>query len=123
VPPRWAFAAALALHAGLAPWFLGAGNAVSILNPRPAPHTVQRGGHLSPVSAFAGMAIFSAGAGLFAIPVLVALRLDAAWVLIAGWSALGLAGLALYRAVLPRVARLLVERREPLLDAVCGDDG
>ena len=47
-----------------------AGNLVSILNPRPAPHTIQRGGHLSPVSALAGMAIFSAGVALFSTPVL-----------------------------------------------------
>ncbi len=121
-PPGWALAAALALHAGLAPFLLAAGNVVSILNPRAAPHTVQRGGHLSPVSAFAGMGILAAAGALFALPVLLALRMDAGWALPAGWAALGLAGLALYRAALPRAARLLSERREPLLEAVCGDD-
>ncbi len=121
-PPAWAVVGAFALHAGLAPFFLAAGNVVSILNPRPAPHTVQRGGHVSPISAFAGMAIFGAGSALFALPVLLALELDESWTLPAGWAALGLAGLLVYRAVLPRVSRLLAEQREPLLAAVCGDD-
>jgi ABC-2 type transport system permease protein len=121
-PPAWALLGALALHAGIAPFFLGAGNLVSILSPSAAAHTVQRGGHLSPVSALAGMAVFATGAGLFALPVLVAIRLDDGWLLPAGWAALGLAGLAAYRAVLPRAARLMSSRREPLLDAVCGDD-
>jgi ABC-2 type transport system permease protein len=121
-PPAWAVAGALALHAGIAPWLLAAGNAVSILVPRPAPMTIQRGGHLSPVSAVAGMAIFSAGGALAASPVLVALRLDQPWLLPAGWALLGALGLAAYRAALPRLARLLRERREPLLEAVCGDD-
>jgi ABC-2 type transport system permease protein len=121
-PPSWALLGALALHAGIAPWFLAAGNVVSILNPRAAPHTVQRGGHLAPVSAFAGMAIFSVGGALFSLPVLVAIRLDEPWLLPAGWTALGLGGLAAYRAVLPRLARLLLARREPFLEAICGDD-
>jgi ABC-2 type transport system permease protein len=121
-PPGWALLAALALHAGLAPFLLAAGNVISILNPRAAPHTVQRGGHLSPLSVFAGMGVLAAAMALFALPVLAALRLDAGWALPAGWAALGVAGLALYRAVLPRTARLLVERREPLLAAVCGDE-
>lgn len=121
-PPPWALAAAFALHAGLAPYFLGLGNLVSILNPRPAPHTLQRGGHLSPVSAFAGMAVFSGGAALFAIPVLVAIRLEEPSALLSGWALLGLAGLLAYRATLPRVGRLLAARKEPLLAAVCGDD-
>lgn len=121
-PPAWAILGAAAFHAGIAPYFLAAGNVVSILNPRPAPYTIQRGGHLSPLSALAGMAVFSAGAALFALPVLVAIKLDEAWLLPAGWSALGLLGVVGYRAALPRVARLLVIRKEPLLDAVCGDD-
>jgi ABC-2 type transport system permease protein len=121
-PPAWAVAGAVALHAGLAPFFLAAGNVVSILNPRVTPQTIQRGGHLSPVSALAGMAVFAAGSGLFAVPVLVAIRLDRAWLLPAGFAALGLAGLALYRVVLPRAARLLARRKEPLLAAICGDD-
>jgi ABC-2 type transport system permease protein len=121
-PPAWALAGALALHAGMAPFFLAAGNVISIVNPRPAPYTVQRGGHLSPISVLAGMAVFAVGTGVFAVPVLVALRLDRAWVLPAAFLVLGVAGAAAYRAALPRVARLLSERREPLLDAICGDD-
>jgi ABC-2 type transport system permease protein len=121
-PPAWALVAAAALHAGLAPFLLAAGNVVSILNPRPAPHTIQRGGHLSSLSVLAGMAIFAAAAGLFSLPVLLAIRLDAAWVLPAGFAALGLAGLALYRLALARSGRLLLARKEALLAAVCGDD-
>ncbi len=74
------------------------------------------------MSALSGMAIFSGGVALFAIPVLFAIRLDAPWFLPAGWVSLGLAGVAVYRAALPRQARLLGQRRETLLDAVCGDD-
>ena len=121
-PPGWALLGALALHAGLAPFLLAAGNVVSILNPRAAPHTVQRGGHLSPLSVFAGMGILAAAMALFALPVLLALRLDLGWALPAGWATLGAAGFGIYRAVLPRTARLLEARREPLLEAVCGDD-
>jgi len=121
-PPRWALVGALALHAGIAPWFLAAGNVVSILNPRAASHSIQRGGHLSPASALAGMAIVSGGTALFSIPVLLGIRVDEPWLLPAGWAALGLAGVAVYRAALPRAARLLAARREPLLDAACGDD-
>ncbi len=121
-PPAWALLGALALHAGIAPWFLAAGNLVSILVPRPAPMTIQRGGHLSPVSAVAGMAIFSAGSALAAAPVLAAIRLEEPWLVPAGWALLGLAGLGVYRAALPRLGRLLRDRREPLLDSVCGDD-
>jgi ABC-2 type transport system permease protein len=121
-PPRWALLAALALHAGIAPWFLAAGNVVSILNPRATPHTIQRGGHLSPVTALAGMAIFAMGGALFGLPVLGAIRLEEPWLLVAGWGALGLAGALVYRLALPRAARLLGERREPFLEAVCGDD-
>jgi ABC-2 type transport system permease protein len=121
-PPAWALLGALALHAGSAPWLLGAGNLVSILNPRPAPHTIQRGGHLSPASALAGMTIFAGAGALCSGPVLLAVRLDEPWLLPAGWGALGLAGLAAYRAALPREARLLDDRREPLLEAAAGDD-
>jgi ABC-2 type transport system permease protein len=121
-PPRWALVAAVALHAGIAPWLLGAGNVVSILNPRAAPLTVQRGGALSPLSSLAGMAIFSAAAGVFSIPVLVALRLDQPWVLVVAWAALGLAGAGAYAALLPAMSRLLERRREPLLEAITGDE-
>jgi ABC-2 type transport system permease protein len=119
--PRWALVGAVVLHAGLAPWLLVAGNLVSILNPRAAPQTIQRGGHLAPISAVAGMAIFSAASGIFALPVLVALRLEQPWLLPAGWAALGAVGAVAYRLALPRTARLLADRREPLLAAICGD--
>jgi ABC-2 type transport system permease protein len=120
--PAWALAAALALHLGIAPFFLAAGNLVSILAPRASSHTIQRGGRLSPVSGLAGMAIVSAGASVFAIPALVAIRLDAPWLLAGGWLAMGVAGAGLYRALLPRTGRLLAARREALLDAVAGDE-
>ena len=121
-PPGWALVAAVALHAGIAPWLLGAGNLVSILNPRAAPLTVQRGGALSPLSSLAGMAIFSAAAAVFSAPVLLALRLDRPWVLVGLWAALGLAGAAGYLVLLPRTARLLERHREALLEAVAGDE-
>lgn len=121
-PPPWALAAAATLHAGVAPWLYGLGNLVSVLNPRVAAMTLQRSGHLPALSGLVGMAIVSAVAGLFALPVLLALRLDEGWVLPAAWAALGLAGLAAYRAGLPRMGRLLRDRREPLLAAVTGDD-
>ncbi|HSN91189.1 MAG TPA: hypothetical protein VLS93_08160 [Anaeromyxobacteraceae bacterium] len=121
-PPGWALWAAFALHAGLAPWLFAAGNLVSILNPRAAPVNLHRGGALSAVSGFAGMAILSAAAGLFSLPVLLALRLDEPWALVGSWAALGLAGLALYRWSLPRAGALLERRREFLLAAVSGDE-
>ena len=121
-PPFWALLAALALHLGISPYYLAAGNLVSVLNPRPAALSLQRGGSLAPVSALVGMGIVSAGAALFALPVLLALRLDEPWVLVLSWTALGLGGAALRRAVLPATARLLSTHREALLAAVTGDD-
>jgi ABC-2 type transport system permease protein len=121
-PPAWAIAAALALHAGLAPWLFAPGNLVSILNPRAAPMNLHRGGALSALSGFVGMAILSGAAAIFSLPVLVAVHLDEPWALAAGWGALGLAGLALYRWSLPREGALLAARREALLAAVCGDE-
>ncbi|WP_242344091.1 hypothetical protein [Anaeromyxobacter terrae] len=120
--PSWALLAAVALHAGIAPWLLAAGNFVSVLNPRAAASTVQRGGSLSPLSSLAGMVIVSGAAGAFAIPVVFAVRRDAPWLLVLGWAALGLAGAIVYRLALPFAARLLARRREPLLDAIAGDD-
>ena len=108
------------------PWLLPAGWAalglLGLVAYRAAPHTIQRGGHLAPVSAFAGMAIFSAGGALFSAPVIVAIKLDQPWLLPAGWAALGLLGLAAYRAALPRQARLFHDRREAILEAICGDE-
>jgi ABC-2 type transport system permease protein len=120
--PGWALAAAVALHAGIAPWILAAGNFVSVLNPRPAANTVQRGGSLSPLSSLAGMFIVSGAAAAFAVPVVFAIRRNAPWLLVWGWAALGVAGGIAYRIALPFAARLLVRRREPLLAAVAGDE-
>jgi ABC-2 type transport system permease protein len=121
-PPAWALVAAVALHLGIAPWLYGLGNLVSVLSPRAAPRALQRSGNLPALSGLAGMAIVSLVAGVFALPVLLALWLDAGWVLPAAWAALGAIGLLAYRATLPRVARLLSRRRELLLAAVTGDD-
>jgi ABC-2 type transport system permease protein len=121
-PPVWALAGALALHAGLAPWLYGLGNLVSILNPRAAPFAVQRSGSLSWLSGLAGMGILSAATSLFALPVLLALRWEWPWLMSIAWALLGLAGLAAYSTTLPAVARLLADRRDALLPAVCGDD-
>jgi ABC-2 type transport system permease protein len=121
-PPLWALAAAAALHGGVAPFLYGLGNLVSVLNPRISAMTLQRSGALPALSGLAGMAIVSGVSALFAAPVLLALRIDSGWVLPAAWLALGAGGLLAYRATLPRVARLLAARREPLLAAVTGDD-
>ncbi|MFY3745268.1 hypothetical protein ACOQFB_15245 [Anaeromyxobacter sp. Red801] len=121
-PPAWAVAAAVALHAGAAPWFLAAGNVVSVLVPRAASTSIQRGGRLSPLTALAGMALVSAVSAVFALPVLAALRLEWPWLVAASWAALGALGLWLYRLALPRTARLLSARREALLAAVAGDE-
>lgn len=121
-PPPWALVAALALHAGVAPWLYGLGNLVSVLNPRAAARTLQRAGHLPALSGLAGMAIVAAVTGVFALPVLLALRLDEGWVLPAAWAVLGGLGWSAWRAALPRTARLLARQREPLLAAVTGDD-
>ena len=120
--PGWAVAAAVALHAGVAPWLLAAGNFVSVLNPRAAANTVQRGGSLSPLSSLAGMVIVSGAGAAFAIPAVLAVRRDAPWLLVGGWAALGLAGAIAYRVALPFAAALVARRREPLLAAVAGDE-
>jgi ABC-2 type transport system permease protein len=74
------------------------------------------------VSALAGVVIVIAGSAAFGAPVLLAIRADEPWILPASFAALGAAGLVLYRIALPRAARLLAARREPLLEVVCGDD-
>jgi ABC-2 type transport system permease protein len=121
-PPAWAVLAGFSLHAGMAPFVLAAGNVVSILNPRAAPMALQRGGALSQLSALLGMAIVACATGLFAVPVLAAIRLEAPWMLAAAWTALGIGGLALWRWVLPRAGALMIRRREALLAAVTGDE-
>jgi ABC-2 type transport system permease protein len=122
LPPAWALAGTLALHLGAAPWFLGLGNAVTIWNPRVAPLGLQRSGSLPALSALAGMVIFSGVAGVFALPVLVALRADQGWLLAPAWLALGALGGWLWWRSLPAAARLLQARREELLAAVTGDE-
>jgi ABC-2 type transport system permease protein len=121
-PPLWALLAALALHLGAGVWFVTAGNVVSILHPRPGSHALQRGASVAPLSALVGMGIVSAGGALFVPPVLLVVRLEQPWVLVWSWAAIGLAGAAVRRAVLPATARLLERRREELLAAVTGDD-
>jgi ABC-2 type transport system permease protein len=120
--PAWALAAAAALHLGMAPACYALGNLVSVMNPRAAPFTVQRNASLSWLSGFAGMGIISGMSGLFALPVLAALRLDNPWLVPATWALLGAVGLWAYRRTLPAVGRLLAGRRDAFLPAVCGDD-
>ncbi len=120
-PPAWVQVSALALHLGVGAYYLAAGNVVSILNPRPAAYSLQRGGSLPALSALAGMGIVSAGAGLFVPPVFLALHYDEPWLLVAGWLVLGLAGAAVARGAFAATARLLARRREAVLGAVAGD--
>ena len=122
-PPGWAVAAAFALQLGIGPVLYGLGNLVSVLNPRAAPFGVARSGALSWLSGLAGIAILSAAVGLFALPVLLALRLEAPWLLPGAWIAIGVASGLVYQRTLPRVGALLERRREELLSAVCGDEG
>ncbi|MFO0581162.1 MAG: hypothetical protein U0229_02720 [Anaeromyxobacter sp.] len=121
-PPGWGLAAAFALHAGAAPWLAGAGNFVSVLNPRAIPYDIQRGGSLSPLSALAGVLVMSGVSAIFGLPALLAIRLESPAVLVGAWAAVGIGGAVAYRLALPRAARLLEARREPLLEAVAGDD-
>ncbi len=121
-PPAWALAAAVTLHAALAPVLYGLGNLVAIVNPRAAPFGVQRGGSLPNLSGLAGMAILSGACSVLALPVLVALRFEAPWLVPASWAAAGLVGLMVYRRTLPAAAELLERRREQVLSVVCGDD-
>lgn len=120
--PAWAFAAALVLHASIAPWLLGAGYLVSILRPKAASFAIQRNSAVSAFSGLIGMGILSAAMGLFALPALVAVRVDSPAALVGGWGALGILGAWAFRRALPREARLLADRRDEFLPAVCGDD-
>lgn len=122
LPEPWAICAALALHLGAGAWWTAAGNLVSILNPRPGSHSLQRGASLAPMTAFAGMAIVSGGSALFVPPVFLANRFESPWLLVVIWAALALAGAGFQRAMLPFSARLLARRREQILAAVAGDD-
>ncbi|HVP66243.1 MAG TPA: hypothetical protein VMT17_03160 [Anaeromyxobacteraceae bacterium] len=120
--PSWALPAALALHAGMAPYLYGAGNLVSILNPKAASFAVQRSATVPALSGLVGLGIVSTVGGLFSLPVLVALRLDSPWTLVGGWAALCAVGWIAYARVLSREGALLASRRDALLPAVCGDD-
>jgi ABC-2 type transport system permease protein len=120
--PAWALAAALLLHAGTAPWLLAAGTLVSILRPKAASFAIQRGSAVSTASGLAGVAIVSAVTGLFALPVLLAVRVESIAPLLAGWGLLGAAGAWAWWKAVPREARLLADRRDDFLPTVCGDD-
>jgi len=121
-PPAWALGGALLVHLGAAPWLLAAGNFVSILNPTAAPLTVQRGGNVTALSGLAGMAAISGAGGLFAVPALIAIRVEAPWVLVAGSALLAALGGIAYAALLPRAGALLAARREAVLAAITGDE-
>lgn len=120
--PAWAYAAALVLHAATAPWLLSAGYLVSILRPKAASFAIQRNSAVSAFSGLIGMGILSAVMGLFTLPALLALRLDEPAALVAGWALLGLVGAWGFAKGVPREARLLAERRDEFLPAVCGDE-
>jgi ABC-2 type transport system permease protein len=120
-PPPWAVLGAVVLFVAMAPWLYAAGNLVSILQPRAAPFTL-RGGNLSALSALSGIVVVSAVTGVFALPVLAAIRWEAPGGMVGAWVGMGAAGVALHRATLPALARLLAERRDVLLPVACGDD-
>ena len=120
--PAWAYGGALVLHAAAAPWLLAAGFLVSILRPKAASFAIQRSSAVSAFSGLLGMGILSAVMGLFALPALLALRVDSPGALVGGWGVLGLLGAWGFRKAIPREARLLAERRDEFLPAVCGDE-
>jgi hypothetical protein len=109
------------LHLAMGPALHAPGNLVSILNARGAPFGMQRGS-LSQLSGLAGMAIFSGVAAIFALPIFGALWLDAPALVGVAWALLGAAAFLGWRSSLPAAARLLVRRREQLLEAVCADE-
>ncbi|MEY2668411.1 MAG: hypothetical protein RJA59_1049, partial [Pseudomonadota bacterium] len=120
--PAWAFAGALVLHLAVAPWLLAPGYLVSILRPRSASFAIQRSSALSAFSGLIGMGILSAVMGLFALPALAAVRFDSPEAMVGGWAALGLLGAWAFGKAIPREARLLADRRDEFLPAICGDD-
>jgi ABC-2 type transport system permease protein len=120
--PPWALGAAIVLHAGTAPWLFAAGAVVGILRPKAASFAIQRSSAVSTFSGLLGMAIVSVVMGLFAMPALAAVRIESTVALLAGWALLGGAGALVFRFAIPREARLLAERRDEFLPAICGDD-
>jgi ABC-2 type transport system permease protein len=120
--PPWALGAALLLHAGTAPWLFTAGAVVAILRPKAASFAIQRSSAVSTFSGLLGMGIVSAVMGMFALPALVAVRLESTAALLAGWTLLGAVGGIVFRVGIPREARLLADRRDEFLPAICGDD-
>jgi ABC-2 type transport system permease protein len=121
LPAPWALTGAAVLHLALGPWLLAAGNVVSVLSPQAGVHTVQRGARLPAISMVAGMLIVSTAMAVFGAPVLLAVRLEAPWLLVGAWAALGIAGAAVLRWSRGPVGRLLAARREAVLAAVAGD--
>ena len=112
---------AVALHAGLAPWLYLVGNVVTVLNPIGAGFSLERGSRLPMLSGLVGMLTTSAATGIFALPVLAAVKLEQGWLLPPSWIGLGGIGLAIHRAALPAIAQLAERRREAILDAVAGE--
>lgn len=121
-PPGWVLLGGFALHAGLAPWLHAAGNVVTSANPIGAGFTLERGSRLPMLSGLVGMGVTSIVTGLFALPIVAALKLEEPWLLPPAWIGLGAVGLGLYRRSLPAAGRLAARRREAILDAVCVED-
>jgi ABC-2 type transport system permease protein len=121
-PPAWALCGALALHVGLGPALHGAGNVVSVLNPRAVALGARRGAPIPPLSSLGGLAIVSAVGGVFGAPVLLGVWTGSPWAMVPCWALLAVAAYGAYRVTLPRVGRLLERRREEILAAVTGDD-
>ncbi len=121
-PGGRSLAAALLLNLGAGPVLYGAGNAVSIVNPRAAAFGLQRGSSVPQLSAVVGMALFTGAAAALSPPILLALWLDAPRIVAAGWALLGAGAWIVWWLTLPAAAALLERRRDELLDAVCSDD-
>jgi ABC-2 type transport system permease protein len=121
-PPAWVIVGGFALHAGLSPWLYAVGNYVTVANPIGAGFTLERGSRLPMLSGLVGMFATSLMTGLFALPVLLAVKLEDGWLLAPSWAALGVAGIAVHRLALPSAARIARRRREGILDAVCSED-
>jgi ABC-2 type transport system permease protein len=120
--PTWATGGAVVLHLAMAPALHAGGNVVSIANPRAAAFGVQQRAALPHLSALAGMVLFSGVALLFAWPIFLALWLDAPWIAVGAWAALGAAAWTIWWTTMPAAGRLLVRRRDELVAAVGGDD-